>query len=462
MRKGNEFMKKTRLIALVMVLLLALTQAYAQAPQKAVVLATVNGEEITKAEADGLIPVLVNVQFIADASDYKATVDFLVRQKTLEKKIKDMGFDQFSPEELTAFGQEARSRWDEALAKYADYVQAEDTEEAKAQAMEQAKAYYASQNLSYDGLLTSVRNSAALDKMTGYLMGGYQPTEEEILEVFNQVGPAYQQQYENDIPTYEFMTRYSGQTGWYTPTGYRGIIHILLTGDVELVNQVRALEVAYEEQQQEKAEPENSAVPAETQQPKEPVTLEMIEAARQKVLESKADVIKEINDRLAKGESFENLIKEFGEDPGMTNPDNLENGYPVHQNSVIWDPAFVKGAFSEKMKQVGDVSDPVVGSHGIHILKYLRDVPSGLIMTDAIHDEISQYLIGKKQNEVFAQAFDGWMKEMDVVYNQQAIDQAAQEAAAMQQQSVEELPPEAVSARDEEAQPGTTEAVEKP
>ncbi len=100
----------------------------------------------------------------------------------------------------------------------------------------------------------------------------------------------------------------------------------------------------------------------------------MIEAARLgKVLESKADVIKEIGKPPGQGEALEALIKEFGEDPGMTNEDNLENGYPVHQSSVVWDPAFVKGAFSDKMQQVGDVSDPVVEAHGIHILKYLRD-----------------------------------------------------------------------------------------
>jgi parvulin-like peptidyl-prolyl isomerase len=154
-------------------------------------------------------------------------------------------------------------------------------------------------------------------------------------------------------------------------------------------------------------------------------------------------VIAEIYDRLDKGESFETLIGEYGEDPGMTDPDNLQNGYPVHRDSILWDPAFVSGAFSGKMLQVGDVSDPVVGANGIHILKYLMDIPSGLIMTDAIHEEITQYLAGARENEVYGQAFEGWMAEMDIVYHQEAIDQAIEEAAALQQ-SVEELPPEAV------------------
>ncbi len=458
-------MKTTRLLALVMALMMMASLALAEAPaapQGSVVLATVNGEDITKADADALIPALVSYQFIADASDYKATVDFLIRQKVLGKKIKDMGFDQFSPEELTSFEQEAKAQWDEGIAQYADQIQSDDSEQAKAHALEQAEAFYKGQGMSYEKLLTTIKNMAAQDKMTEYLMAGYQPTEEEIQDVFNQVGPIYQQQYENDVQTYEYMTQFSGQTSWYTPAGYRGIIHILLAGDKDLVGQVRTLEAAFEEQQQAEAQ---EAPASDTEQPaqdeaKEPVTLEMIQAARQKVLDAKADVIKEIYERLAKGESFESLIAEFGEDPGMTNPDNLEKGYPVHKDSVVWDPAFVKGAFAEKMQQAGDVSDPVVGANGIHILKYLRDVPSGLIMTDAIHEEITQYLIGNKQNTLYSQAFDGWLKEMDIVHHQEAIDQAIQEAAAMQQ-SPEELPPEAVPSQDDQA-PAAPEASENP
>ena len=106
-------MKKTRLLALATALLMTVSLATAEvaaAPAEApaaqpepVVLATVNGEDISKADADALIPMLVNYKYIADSSDYKSTVEFLVRQKTLAKKIKDIGFDQFAPEEVTAF-----------------------------------------------------------------------------------------------------------------------------------------------------------------------------------------------------------------------------------------------------------------------------------------------------------------------------------------------------------------------
>ncbi len=121
----------------------------------------------------------------------------------------------------------------------------------------------------------------------------------------------------------------------------------------------------------------------------------------------------------------------------------------------------MKGAFSDKMQQVGDVSDPVVEAHGIHILKYLRDaLPSGLIMTDAIHGEITQFLVGRKRETVYTKAFEGWLSEMEVVYNQGGIDKASQEAAAKQEDLVEQ-PVEAMPAA-RGGSPGRTSASHKP
>ncbi|NLV57464.1 MAG: hypothetical protein GXY67_01715, partial [Clostridiales bacterium] len=81
---------------------------------------------------------------------------------------------------------------------------------------------------------------------------------------------------------------------------------------------------------------------------------------------------------------------------------------------------------------VGDVSDPVIGSYGIHILKYQRDVPSGLIMTDTIREDIIAYLTSMKGNNAYNEAYAKWQLDVDIVYDEAAI-QAASDAAAAQQ-----------------------------
>jgi hypothetical protein len=130
----------------------------------------------------------------------------------------------------------------------------------------------------------------------------------------------------------------------------------------------------------------------------------------------------------------------------------------VHKDSVVWDPAFTAGAFSGKMAKVGDVSDPLVSANGVHILKYLRDVPSGLIMTDAIKLEIADYLKATKENAAYEEAYASWVPEMTITYNQEAITQATAAAKALQpEETVETQTLEALPAADET--PVTTEAV---
>ncbi|MDI9520600.1 MAG: peptidylprolyl isomerase [Bacillota bacterium] len=460
-----------KLLSLIIALILSLNVIVfaetvpTQAPQQEdAVLASVNGVEITKSQVEAYIPMFLEKQFIMDATDYQTVVTMLVRQEIMKKKIADLGFDKFSQEEEDSFASEADQQWEAAINSYAAYLQSADTEEAKLEAIKQAESIFEAEGIKKEDILADVRSNASFDRLNEYLLAGYAPGAEEIQTVFNEVGALYQKNYENDIPQYEYMTRFSGQTSWYTPAGYRGIVHILLHVDEALLKNYETLKAAFEEQSQtaevpveedgtqdEAAEtpatdaPDTAEQAAEASETKTPevVTQEMVDQARQAIFDSKKEDIALIYDRLSRGESFLDLIKEYGTDPGMTVESNLEEGYPVHAQSIVYDPVFTQTAFSEKMKAVGDVSDPVVSSFGIHILYYLRDVPSGLILTDAVRQEIEDYLIIKKTNEVYEQSFEIWNTQETVVYNQEAID-AASKAAAELVQSPEETPLEAI------------------
>ena len=109
------------------------------------------------------------------------------------------------------------------------------------------------------------------------------------------------------------------------------------------------------------------------------------------------------------------------------------------------------------MVNVGDVSDPVIGSSGVHILKYLRDVPSGLIMTDAIRAEIIDYLKAVKENDAIMNAIADWTSQYQITYNEENILAATEAAKALEP---DDDTMEAVPTDDEEAVevPGVTEA----
>ncbi len=386
------------------------------------------------------MPTLAN--YTNDATDYNYAVNFLIQQRVIEKKIKELGFQDFTAEEEAAFASEAETQWAMGLESYVSYYQSEEGEEARAAMLKQAEEFFLNQGFSREGLAQELKDRASIDRLSSYLVGDYEPSEVEIAAAFQQFGAQYQQNYENDILAYEYSTIFGGQESWYTPSGYRGITHILLKPDEALLSEYHRLQSAYEEQQSSlnseatDPEPQDEATEAPaaeagttaTEESVAPVTLEQVEAARQAILDSRKAEIDSIFDRLSKGESFESLIKEKGEDPGMQDENMLATGYSVDKDSIAWDPVFTAAAFSDKMQKLGDVSDPVVGTYGIHILHYLRDVPSGLIMSDSLHQELVDFLKSMKEGEAFNTAYAEWIKENEVVLDDLAI-QAASDAA---------------------------------
>lgn len=432
-----------RILAIMAALIVALSAVagYAQSAEDPV-LATFNGENILKSEVDAVMPQLTN--YMSDASDYRYVTEFVVQQHVLKLKMTEMGFDQFTAEEEASFDSEAQQQWNTNIESYVSYYLAEDSEEARAQLRTQAEEAFAEQGLTLQVLQDNIRQSAAMDKMVADLAGDTEPTEEDIQKVFEQYGESYRQNYQDNILAYEYNTYYYQQPSWYTPEGYRGIIHILLTPDAELMENYSKLRAQYEEQQSDaNGEETVSQAPeaTETSQP-EAVTAEALEAARVAVLDSVKAMTDDIYARLAKGESFESLIAEYGQDPGMQDEKNLSEGYSVHKESVVWDLVFTKAAFSDKMAGVGDVSDPVVGSSGVHILKYLRDVPSGLIMTDDIRAEIVEYLKAVQENDALMTALTDWTAQYEITYNEANIQAAIDAAKAVEpdDEGVEAVP----------------------
>ena len=207
------------------------------------------------------------------------------------------------------------------------------------------------------------------------------------------------------------------------PEGYRGITHILLKVDDNLLNNWKDLSARLEEQAQaestgsEEAPAEEAEPSAEPEPTEEPVTEEMVAEAKAAILESVKATVDEIKAKLDAGASFDDLIKEYGTDPGMQDDTMRAEGYPVHNDSIRYDPAFKDAAMA--LEKVGDVSDPVVGSYGVHILNYLRDIPGGAVeLTEELKDEFRETILQEMISEALHTAVDQWMEESEIVYSE--------------------------------------------
>jgi parvulin-like peptidyl-prolyl isomerase len=66
---------------------------------------------------------------------------------------------------------------------------------------------------------------------------------------------------------------------------------------------------------------------------------------------------------------------------------------------------------------VGDVSAPYISQFGIHIVKYVSDIPAGPIeMTEEQRAARLESLLTERQDAKYSEVVDGWMAESVIEY----------------------------------------------
>jgi len=401
------------------------------------VMATVNGTEVLREEIDLIYSNLVAsyAQYGYDTSDpsfaaamQRYAVEYAVQLELMEQKAAEKGFDKFTDEEKAAIEAENTANWNEIVDMYMTYyggVTAESTEEEKSAARVSVLAMLEGMGYTEAVMLEDAMANAKLDRVEASMVEGATVTDEEVKALFDEYVKQDEASYKEDVGSYEYMTQYYGQTSYYVPEGYRGITHILLEVDETLLGDYQALAAELEEQQEAAEAPEATEAPAEgetdeaTEEPKTPVTQADVDAAYQAIIDSVQPTIDEINKKLSEGVAFADLIVEYGTDPGMEQEPNKSLGYSVHMDSIAWDPAFVKAAFS--VDNVGDIAAPVVGSYGVHIVQYTRDVPAGPVeYTADVQLALHEQALSQKESELFNTTMETWMSEAQITYAAEA------------------------------------------
>lgn len=424
-------MKRFLAVLLSMMLLLGLIPACAEETGNTL-LATVNGEEIHTSDLQYFVDYYMSMfeYYGYDTTDAallkeirSMAMDTQIEVTLLKQQAEATGITaavEADREELEAA---AREEWESIVSSYeASYYGISDasSEEEKLSARLEVLALLES-NYGYTEA-TYVEESVSnviIERMEAALAEDVVITDDDIRTEFDAHVEEDRASYADNVPMYEYYTQYYGETSYYVPEGYRGITHILLNVDQELLDTYEELTAAFEEQNNEAEATDATAETAETAA--EPVTEEQIAAAKQAVLDSVQPVVDEIMAKFNAGTPFEDLIAEYGNDPGMTAEPNRSQGYSVHSESILWDPAFTEGAFS--MEKVGDISAPVVGSYGVHILYYLRDVPGGAVeMTPDIRSEIYDTLVSARENDIVTATLAEWKAAAEIVYTEAGLD----------------------------------------
>ncbi len=385
------------------------------------VVATVNGVDITGEEVLASYEHVVTYYGEPDADSlelyYAFSMEEAISLELIKQTAADLGVDQFTQEERDALYETADSEWQYALDNYVSYNYAltdESTQEERDAAYAEAADYYSMMGYSQDILRASYVDNETFERMKNELAKDVTVTDEEVQAYYDQAVQADKDIYEFDIDAYEnqmlmFQYGYADQEPWYRPAGYRYIKHILLPVDETLMSTYTDLVARFEEQMETEETADNTQA-TEAEQPAAPVTAEDIDAAKAAIIASVQATIDEINQKIADGVSFDDLVAEYGTDPGMTTGDN-PNGYEVSLASVSFVPEFIAASFS--VDAVGDVAEPIVSDYGVHIIKYAGDAPSGPIeLTDELKAVIRQNLMDDKVNA----ELNAWYDSADIQY----------------------------------------------
>ncbi len=444
------------------------------------VLATVNGTELTWADVapvyDSLVSSYGNYYDLTDSANVElfraVAMQNKINEVIMQAKIAELGI-ALTDEEAAAAEEDAQSDWDNAISSYISQQHSDLTDESSQEDKDAANAeavqYFNDLGYSPESLKENYKQYALYDKLEATIVQDVTVTDEEVEALYQELVESDRALYENDIAAYVDYNNYVDQMAmyamyygtdssmdyaWYRPAGFRAVKHILLPVDAELMQTYQDLQARLEEQVESETEgdEESAAAAAEetadaeaTAEPtEEPVTQEQVDEAKAAILASIADKIDEIYAKIEEGVDFDELIAEYGvnedgtaSDPGMTSEPYKTSGYEVSSASTNYVAPFVEAAFS--VDNVGDVSAPYISSYGVHIVKYIADIPAGPIeMTEAQREAKRTELLTSKQNELYTATMDQWNQEADITYTGltpsyadiEAREAAAAEAAA--------------------------------
>ena len=411
------------------------------------VVAVINGEKITKGEAMELYAsISANVayqEYIYHAYGIKfgdpkeLTVDQLVNDRVLAQKAKELGFDALSEEEAAQLDTDIDAEIDENIESVREIVAKDGMteDEIRAKAIEYLKQYGVSRELLY----ASKHNELISGRLRDHVIKDISVTGEQVREKYEEQLANDEDAYASNPSAFQNAILDDSTLITWIPEGYRTVKHILLSYSGEqkaalnaLQNQLSdidsrigdlyAAEAGIEpeddgyddheghdhgDEPDEPAEPDNAEPDTKEDLFAKKDTLEWELAVTQdEFLRTFMDKIDEINARYEAGESFDALIEEYGEDPGMQSEPGKSRGYYVTQEQGAWDPAFNDGAMA--LENIGDISDPITTSFGIHIIRYESDVDSGPVPYEQVQEKLHEELLATKQDEAFEAAKTEW------------------------------------------------------
>ncbi|HWR22849.1 MAG TPA: peptidylprolyl isomerase [Feifaniaceae bacterium] len=269
--------------------------------------------------------------------------------------------------------------------------------------------------------------NASITAMQDAFNAGVTVTDEEVQAAFDEQLAADKEEITADPSSYkagqEQFERSGGMPPLYVPAGYVRIKHISVLPEEELGTEYTEIQTAMQDLADELAkltledEAANAARIAEIKAEHAAKKAEA-ETMRNNLFASVKQKIDEAYAKLQGGASFDDVMKEYTQDPDFTVTEGAEN--PFYKTGVLLSDASqeyseqVRGA-AKKLTAAGSYSEIVVDDEGYHIVQLVGEEPAGERRLAEYQAQLKESVLTAKQEEEWYTMVEEWARDTTIV-----------------------------------------------
>ena len=99
----------------------------------------------------------------------------------------------------------------------------------------------------------------------------------------------------------------------------------------------------------------------------------------------------------------------------MKNEPTATLGYAVSAETSYWDDAFTEAAMA--IGKPGEISGPVRGLYGVHVIYYMSDITPGPVAYEEIREGVERIALEEKKTSTYDAQVAQWVEEAHPVYH---------------------------------------------
>lgn len=382
----------------------SLQGASIQSAQESVVVAEYSGGQIMSDEAAREYEEQMANLIFAGYSEDEISEDLLgevlrdmVAERVLEAHAKEMGLYELTDADRAGIEAEARAAYDEQVAFYRDYVNADFMSEEEANGA--AKAYLQeNEGVSLESVKQDLETTWWKRKIFDEITKDVSIDEAALQAAYDEKLAEQKESFTAYADDYEFA-QMNGDIIVYNLPGYRAVRMIALgLDDVQAYEDISLLR------------DEIAALNPETDAGEIAARQAEIDAIYAPAEEKAKAALAEIQ----AGADFADVLKSYGEDEGMKDENLAQSGYYVARDSLLWPAEMISAAMA--LETPGDVSGIVRMADGVCILEFVGAVDEGEVALENVRVELEQEALESAKYEAYQAQIGQWLEAAGAAY----------------------------------------------